>query len=233
MLGPSNPQGLNRYTYAFNNPLRYKDPTGNWPPFDKITNFVNTIGTGVSNGLQVAQTKVIEMQQAGKKKIEEFQQFVIDLPGVDKIEYSNLGPWNTSMRVIDLKEGGNADSLVMHTLGNQNTIGISTYPIGILIHTGHSLQDLNHEAFHQWQQSTWKNGWADWYKEYVSEFKTLENKFGNYDKAEYYSSFEQQARIYAGQQIGYVFPTDSPNFAQIMYSDPRLLQMYQECLEGE
>jgi RHS repeat-associated protein len=37
MLSPSNPQGLNRYTYVFNNPFRYTDPTGNWPPWlDKV-----------------------------------------------------------------------------------------------------------------------------------------------------------------------------------------------------
>jgi len=28
---PGNPQALNRYSYVYNNPLRYTDPTGQWP----------------------------------------------------------------------------------------------------------------------------------------------------------------------------------------------------------
>ena len=28
---PYNPQSRNKYTYCFNNPLKYNDPSGNWP----------------------------------------------------------------------------------------------------------------------------------------------------------------------------------------------------------
>jgi len=36
------PQTWNRYSYCFNNPLAYNDPTGNWPPFvDKAVSWVD------------------------------------------------------------------------------------------------------------------------------------------------------------------------------------------------
>ena len=35
-VGPQNPQALNRYSYVFNNPLRYTDPTGHWPKWRPI-----------------------------------------------------------------------------------------------------------------------------------------------------------------------------------------------------
>ena len=43
----TNPQSLNRYSYVFNNPLKYNDPTGNWPDWSKI-------GKAISNSVQAA-----------------------------------------------------------------------------------------------------------------------------------------------------------------------------------
>lgn len=33
---PISSQTLNRYSYVLNNPLKYTDPTGNWPSWGKI-----------------------------------------------------------------------------------------------------------------------------------------------------------------------------------------------------
>jgi RHS repeat-associated protein len=41
------PQSLNRYSYVLNSPLRYNDPTGNWPSF-------KAIGNTISNSVQTA-----------------------------------------------------------------------------------------------------------------------------------------------------------------------------------
>jgi len=42
-----NPQSLNKYSYCFNNPLKYNDPTGHWPNWAKI-------GQGIVKGIQAA-----------------------------------------------------------------------------------------------------------------------------------------------------------------------------------
>lgn len=37
----NNPQALNRYSYALNNPLRYNDPTGHWPEW--VDNIISAV----------------------------------------------------------------------------------------------------------------------------------------------------------------------------------------------
>ncbi len=44
MPDPGNPQALNRYSYVYNNPLRYTDPTGQWP--DWVDNAWECAGNG-------------------------------------------------------------------------------------------------------------------------------------------------------------------------------------------
>jgi hypothetical protein len=47
--GFNNPQALNRYSYCFNNPLKYNDPTGHWPNWKSIGNAIKaTIQTVVN-----------------------------------------------------------------------------------------------------------------------------------------------------------------------------------------
>ncbi len=41
ILSPANPQSLNRYAYALNNPLRYNDPSGHTE--EKITSYFHDI----------------------------------------------------------------------------------------------------------------------------------------------------------------------------------------------
>jgi RHS repeat-associated protein len=55
-----NPQALNRYSYCFNNPLKYNDPTGHWPNWgsigNAIKNAVQTVVNVVSENVNTVQT---------------------------------------------------------------------------------------------------------------------------------------------------------------------------------
>ena len=47
---PTNPQALNRYSYVYNNPLGYTDPTGHWPDWlDKASDWVRRRVFGVKS----------------------------------------------------------------------------------------------------------------------------------------------------------------------------------------
>jgi hypothetical protein len=44
-----NPQSLNKYSYCFNNPLKYNDPTGHWPNWSKIGHAIASAAKAVVN----------------------------------------------------------------------------------------------------------------------------------------------------------------------------------------
>jgi RHS repeat-associated protein len=53
---PKNPQSLNRYSYTYNNPVKYNDPTGHWPDWldyalGAAYQFVNDMTFGLPNAL--------------------------------------------------------------------------------------------------------------------------------------------------------------------------------------
>ena len=61
----NNPQTLNRYTYCLNNPLKYTDPTGNWPNFANIAkNIASTVKAAVSTAVNVAKQATETIKQA-------------------------------------------------------------------------------------------------------------------------------------------------------------------------
>jgi RHS repeat-associated protein len=62
---PYNPQSRNKYSYCFNNPLKYVDPSGNWPKFlddavswvaDKVEVVTEAVGTFVTENIDTIQT---------------------------------------------------------------------------------------------------------------------------------------------------------------------------------
>ena len=62
---PTNPQSLNRYSYVLNNPLRYTDPSGHFPSFNGIGDWVKR---GLSYwALTVDAPAVTEYSSTGKR----------------------------------------------------------------------------------------------------------------------------------------------------------------------
>jgi hypothetical protein len=56
-----NPQSLNKYSYVFNNPLKYNDPTGNWPNWGKLLHNVGQFCAGVGEGIVNTVTATVQM----------------------------------------------------------------------------------------------------------------------------------------------------------------------------
>jgi RHS repeat-associated protein len=216
-----NSQTLNRYSYVLNNPIRYIDPTGNLS-WEDIKNGIDDVVTSVTDGLQVAEAKVVEMTQAIVTKGSEVYQGIIDAAGIESIETTKAGTSESEARIITVKEGGMADKVILEGIGDENTWGISLYPTGIFLKAGYSTTQRNHETFHYQQQKTWKTGWVGWYYDYLSELEQLKGILGSENDAYKYCSFEQEARIFAGQQANVQIP---PNLLQVLNGDPRLAQM--------
>ena len=79
---PANPQSLNRYSYALNNPLKYSDPTGHWPSWSDIGSFLGAVAETVVSTVAssfmpyIAYTQVYEpicQLVSGQKSIQDFQ----------------------------------------------------------------------------------------------------------------------------------------------------------------
>jgi hypothetical protein len=212
MLSPSNPQGLNRYAYAFNNPLRYNDPTGNWPPaLDKfISQAKDVVGKGgnaVKEGLQVAASKTVEIYQTAKELPGKAQEAAMHAVGIERVEYyTDTRSITAPVPVYHVGDQG----IVPTLLGDLS--GISLYPIGAFVKESQYLKDSSisaHESYHYYEQSNW--GMGTWLTAYYGEM-TLDWAYygGDYWTGPYNNnSREVAARDYAGQPI-YPYTTQTP-----------------------
>jgi RHS repeat-associated protein len=61
-----NPQALNRYSYAFNNPLKYKDPTGHWPDWGQVGSFFKGVGNAAVNTVKSTVQMVVNPVQTAE-----------------------------------------------------------------------------------------------------------------------------------------------------------------------
>jgi RHS repeat-associated protein len=201
MLSPSNPQGLNRYAYAFNNPLRYNDPTGNWPPFlDKLVSQAKDAKgpgvTAVKAGLQVAVSKTVEIYQTAKELPGQVREAAMHAVGIERVEYyTDTRSIKHPVPVYHVRYEG-----IVATLLGSDRSGISLYPIGAFVKESALLYDPNlpaHESKHYSEQRTWG---ILWYAGYVIEVAARDIYYWDTFWGYYTSSFEQRAREYAGQQ---------------------------------
>jgi RHS repeat-associated protein len=212
MLSPSDPQGLNRYTYAFNNPLRYNDPTGNWPPaLDKLIGQAkDVVGQGVNavkEGLQVVASKTVEIYQTAKELPGKAQEAAMNAVGIERVEYY------TDSRSI-------TDPVPVYHVGDQGVVpsllgdisGISLYPLGTFVKESAYTYDSSistHESYYYFEQSDW--GMGTWLTAYYGEM-ALDWAYyvGDYWSGPYNNnSREIAARDYAGQTL-YPYTTQTP-----------------------
>jgi len=142
-----NPQAFNRYTYVYNNPLRYNDPTGQWPSWEDIKN----VRKKVVEGLQVAVSKVKEA--------------TMHAVGIERVEYyTDTNLMADSVPVYHVGDEGIVPSL----LGDLS--GISLYPVGTFVKESALALDPNlpaHESFHYAEQAVW--GMINWTAAYYGE----------------------------------------------------------------
>jgi RHS repeat-associated protein len=65
---PANPQSLNRYSYCYNNPLRYTDQTGHWPEW--LDNTIRWAREQVDNAVNTAMDTYNQVGPVGQTAVE-------------------------------------------------------------------------------------------------------------------------------------------------------------------
>lgn len=130
-VGPdlSNPQSFNRYSYVFNNPLTYNDPSGNWPNWADIKKKVEGVINAGEKALDVAVSKNIELYnkvkelpgqamgiatqavQAVKQVVEQTIDYAFDIIGVESVSSISTSLVQ-DVPLIDVREGSFLDDMI-------------------------------------------------------------------------------------------------------------------------
>jgi RHS repeat-associated protein len=200
---PANPQALNRYSYCINNPLKYNDPTGQWPSWADIRNFAQTVW----KGLKVAGSKVAEVYLSAEQLAGQVKVAAMRAVGIEYVTYyTDTNLMSEPVPVYHVGDKG----IVSTALGNLS--GISLYPIGTFVKESALSYDPNlpaHESYHYYEQSN--QGTVPWLINYYAEI-ALDWAYygGDYWSGPYnVNSREIAARQYAGQDK-YIAPIPTP-----------------------
>jgi RHS repeat-associated protein len=190
-----NPQSFNRYSYVFNNPLKYNDPSGSWPNWADVRETAGKVINAGKGALQVAISKTVEIYQAARQLPGQAQQAAMHAVGIEYVTtYTDTKLMADPVPVYHVGDEG----IVPTLLGDR--LGISLYPVGTFVKESALSENPSlpaHESFHYSEQADWG---ALWYAGYAAEVVARDIYYWDPFWGYYTSSFEQRARDYANQE---------------------------------
>ncbi|MBI2850861.1 MAG: RHS repeat-associated core domain-containing protein [Chloroflexi bacterium] len=194
----ANPQSMNRYSYVFNNPLRYVDPTGLWVEFENELEVLAMLEAMAEYGMDYAAGSLMEAMvmdyfediakwEELRQQQQKYTQYMIDsdiqfdivdieLP-TQTISFLTDMPGLPSFdEPVQLRLISQGESLeIMKTL---KTGGMSLYPDPILLRTDQEFKSAKvfdnyvaHEVYHRSEQALWAN---------LAEARFEDNKYADW-----------------------------------------------------
>ena len=209
------PASFNRYAYAFDNPLKYTDPSGNvnvsdigsggWPEppwWERVRDkaeragelMVDTAKQGLTGQGEATRANMEAERAAGNAMVEGGQWVV----GIDTVITVTTSTGTSFTNVVAQDSGLNIVNKVLDVL-NADAVAVGG-PIGVLSETPLTKQeDIDHEGTHIAEQED--QGWIAWHFEYEVEYWFgAAVLYGDLDEAYQFHPAENRARDAAGQQ---------------------------------